>query len=306
MLGVLPRLRGAERRATLAAVLVLCVTAVVASVGVPGGAVVAGVANAVAAVGLLWLIARDRGSARAAKAVTPSDVSDYIAVLAHELSGPIVSVGAAAQVLAKELHGRAAERTALGIAEESRQIYSLLEALSDLSALESGRLSLSLRARDLGELLRGGIALVPAPDHPLVVDVPAERIPVSADDRRIRQVVRNLLENAAKYSAVGTQIELRAGTTADHRSAIVQVRDHGPGVPPTERGRLFEKFVRLSTAGGTRGSGLGLFICRAIVREHGGDIWGEWPASGGSIFSFTIPLARSRAPAEARAEITAG
>jgi signal transduction histidine kinase len=306
MRGVLPSLSGAERRATLAAALVLCVTAIVASMIAPGGAVVALAANAVAVGALASLIAHDRRRRRDVTAVTPSAISDYVAVLAHELSGPIVSVGAAAQILAKELHGRAAARTALGIADESRQIYSLLEALSDLSALESGRLSLSLRALDLGELLRCGTALVPSAEHPLVIDVPAERIPVSADDRRVRQVVRNLLENAAKYSAPGTQIELRAGITADHRSAIVQVRDHGPGVPPNERARLFEKFVRLSTASGTRGSGLGLYICRAIVRAHGGDIWGEWPAGGGSIFSFTLPLARSAVLAEPREEVRAG
>lgn len=116
---------------------------------------------------------------------------------------------------------------------------------------------------------------------------------MSADDRRIRQMLRNLLDNAAKYSPVETPIEVSVGTTADHRSALVQVRDCGPGVPSGERARLFEKFARLSTASGTRGSGLGLYLCRAIVRAHGGEIWGEWPASGGSVFSFTLPLARA-------------
>lgn len=238
------------------------------------------------------LVTTARRHRSAPRAIAPSALSDYIAVLAHEVSTPIVSVGAAAQVLATELKGRAAERTALAIAEEARQVYSLLESLSDLSALETGRLRMSLRSVDLADLVRGGFALSTPDSHRLVIDVPDEHVVVLADDRRIRQVLVNLVANATKYSAPGTAIEVRVGRTQDGGSAIVQVRDHGPGIPPAERPRLFDKFVRLSTAAGTRGSGLGLYVCRAIVQQHGGELWGEWPAGGGSVFSFTLPLAR--------------
>lgn len=226
--------------------------------------------------------------------VAPSALSDYVAVLAHEVSTPIVSIGAAAQVLAKELRGRAAERNALAIAEEARQVYALLESLSDLSALETGRLRLSLRDVDIAALIRGGFGLVELNERQLVIDAPEDPVHVAADDRRIRQVLRNLLANAVKYSEAGTQIEVRVGRTSDGGSAIIQVRDHGPGIPPAERKHLFEKFRRLSTAGGTRGSGLGLFLSREIVVDHGGEMWAEWPAGGGSVFAFTLPLARPR------------
>ncbi len=75
--------------------------------------------------------------------------------------------------------------------------------------------------------------------------------------------------------------------------------------PPAERGRLFDKFVRLSTAGATRGSGLGLHLCRAVVTDHGGEIWAEFPAGGGMLISFTIPLARvrDRLPAAEEADV---
>lgn len=239
--------------------------------------------------------------------IAPSALSDYVAVLAHELSTPIISVGASAQVLAKELDGRDAQRKALAIAEEARQVYGLLESLSDLSALESGRLRLSIRSVDINALVRASASGVDAPAHHVVVDVPDEPIMVAADDRRIRQVIGNLIGNAAKYSAAGTQIEVRVGLCSDRTCALVQVRDHGPGIPPGERARIFDKFARLSTAGGTRGSGLGLHISRAIVFDHGGEIWGEWPAGGGSIFAFTIPLAtRSLAASTPRAEALAG
>lgn len=241
----------------------------------------------------LVAVVRPRPVARAA--IAPAALNDYIAVLAHELSTPIVSIGAAAQVLARDLSGRAAERNALAIAEEARQVYALMESLSDLSALESGRLRLSLRTVDLGQLVRASASAAEGAAHHVALDLPDESVAVTADDRRIRQVLNNLIGNAAKYSQPGTQIEIRIGTYSDRRSAIVQVRDHGPGIPPAERGRIFEKFVRLSNAGGIRGSGLGLYISRAIVADHGGEIWGEWPAGGGSMFSFTLPLAGRRA-----------
>ena len=227
--------------------------------------------------------------------VPTSALSDYVAVLAHELTSPIVSIGASAQVLAKELQGRTAEARALAIAEEARQMYALLESLLDLSTLESGRLRLSLRSVDVGALVREASDTIDKPDHRLIIDIPLEPVIVTADDRRLRQVLRNLIDNAAKYSVAGTQIEMRVGVTQDHRSAIVQVRDHGPGIPPSERSRLFDKFVRLSTAGATRGSGLGLHLCKAIVSDHGGEIWAEFPAGGGMIISFTVPLAAVRA-----------
>jgi len=265
---------------------------------------VALVAADIAVVLIALVTLRTTGArAGATASILPSSVlSDYVAVLAHELTSPIVSIGASAQVLAKELQGRTAEARALAIAEEARQMYALLESLLDLSTLESGRMRLSLRSVDIGALVRESADTIDKPDHRLVIDVPGEPVVVTADDRRLRQVLRNLIDNAAKYSVAGTQIELRVGITQDHRSAIVQVRDHGPGIPPAERSRLFDKFVRLSTAGATRGSGLGLHLCRAIVKDHGGEIWAEFPAGGGMIISFTVPLAAVRARDRIRRE----
>lgn len=149
-----------HRQAALAAALVLVATALIVAVAAPAsaGAVVL-IANALAAGAIISALSIDQRCYGRTGHITPSAMSDLMAVLAHELSAPIVGVGAAAQVLARDLHGRACERTALGIAAESRRIHSLLEALSDVSAFESGRLSLSVRVVDLGELLQDGVVL---------------------------------------------------------------------------------------------------------------------------------------------------
>ncbi len=97
-------------------------------------------------------------------------------------------------------------------------------------------------------------------------------------------------------SLAGTPIEVHLEVGADGREAVVSVRDRGPGIPPAERARLFTKFARLSTAAGTRGTGLGLYICREIVRDHGGELRAEFPPEGGSVFSFAL-RAVTRTPA---------
>ena len=97
-----------------------------------------------------------------------------------------------------------------------------------------------------------------------------------------------LLENAVKYTPAGTPIEISASV---HDGAIaVDVADRGPGFPPGEEGRVFEKFYRVPGAAGAGGVGLGLTICRGIVTAHGGRIRAENRAGGGAVFHFTLPL----------------
>jgi two-component system sensor histidine kinase KdpD len=98
----------------------------------------------------------------------------------------------------------------------------------------------------------------------------------------------NLLDNVVKYTARGTQVSISA--VLDRSSVLVAVDDDGPGLPPGDPERLFEKFQRGSDEGTAVGVGLGLAICRAIVREHGGQISARNRPSGGAHFEFTLPL----------------
>ncbi len=214
---------------------------------------------------------------------------EYLSVLAHELRNPLNAINAAARVLAKDIAGLNGEATARGIATEAHHAMELLDGLTDVASLESGRMRMALRPIDLTSVLTETAGAM-VNGHKITLRGSEQPIAVLGDDRRLGQVVRNLISNASKYSPDGAEIQVSLGMSADRKNAIVQVRDAGPGIPPSERGRLFEKFARLSTAGATRGSGLGLYISRGIVRDHGGEMWADWPAGGGSVFSFSVPL----------------
>lgn len=228
-------------------------------------------------------------------AITSRDAAreEYISVLSHELRNPLVGIAAAAQVLSRELPpGSSESARAESIGTEAGHMLSLLEEVMDATRVELGKLHSILVPTDLAAVVRAAIAALQLPDRVLALRGTDSEVRVMADERRIRQVVANLVGNAVAYSPPGTEIEVSVGHSADARSAIVEVRDHGPGIPPRDRERLFGKFVRLSTAEGTRGSGLGLYICRGIIADHGGKLWADWPSDGGSTFSFSLPLVR--------------
>jgi two-component system sensor histidine kinase KdpD len=112
--------------------------------------------------------------------------------------------------------------------------------------------------------------------------------PVHVDATLITQVFANLLDNVAKYTPSGTRVSISAVT--DGAFVRVTVEDDGPGLPPGEPARLFDKFQRGSSEGTVVGVGLGLAICRAIVRAHGGEIEAHRRTLGGARFEFTLPV----------------
>ncbi|NIV29377.1 MAG: hypothetical protein GWN58_07670, partial [Anaerolineae bacterium] len=117
-----------------------------------------------------------------------------------------------------------------------------------------------------------------------------ERFPiVDADPRRIEQVIRNLLDNAFKYSPAGGLVVVRG--EVQEREIVISVADQGMGIAPEHLNRLFEKFYRIESGLGRHvvGSGLGLPIARTIVESHGGRIWAESQVGQGSTFYFTLP-----------------
>src|SRR5262249_23365793 len=140
-----------------------------------------------------------------------------------------------------------------------------------------------------------GVALLRLEDrlkgHPVTARLPSDLPLVPIDELLVEQVFLNLLENAARYTPPSTPIEISA--RPENGAVLVEGADRGPGVPPGGEQAVFERFYR---AGGTAqtdagaGAGLGLTICRGIVRAHGGEIWMEPRPGGGASVRFTLPL----------------
>jgi signal transduction histidine kinase len=116
-------------------------------------------------------------------------------------------------------------------------------------------------------------------------------LPVVRGDRdRLRQLLINLLSNAAKYTVSGDQIEVRAAA-ADKGAVLVSVEDHGPGIPPDQQRLVFEKFGRVNSGGRSKpGAGLGLFIARSIAEAHGGTLDVRSDPGSGATFTIRLPI----------------
>jgi two-component system sensor histidine kinase VicK len=126
--------------------------------------------------------------------------------------------------------------------------------------------------------------------HRLLVDFPVDFPIVEADANRVRQVLRNLIDNAIKYSPDGGLVVVRGEIRA--AEIVISVADQGIGIAPEHLNRLFERFFRVRSGLGDRvvGSGLGLPIARTVVESHGGQIWAESQLGEGTTLHFTLPL----------------
>jgi len=135
-----------------------------------------------------------------------------------------------------------------------------------------------------------GVLSVISAKHKLKILKVPDLPPIQADKVRIGQVITNLVENATKFSAEGSQIEIEAKFNAGN--VIISVEDHGIGMPPEVVSNLFNRFYQAKevVSGKTQGTGLGLTICKGIVEAHGGKIWVESQPGKGSKFSFSIPV----------------
>jgi signal transduction histidine kinase len=222
---------------------------------------------------------------------------DFVGVVSHELKTPIAVMQAYVELLRRrtERDGRPRDVEVLGnIADQTTRMLGMIEELLDVQRIEAGMLRLELGQVELSDLVRriaAGLQLT-TQEHRIVVDAP-EAIELSADRRRIEEVVTNLIENAIKYSPAGGEIGVRIERTNDR--ARVAVADQGVGIAPEEQAHVFERFYRAAGAGerlhqGHHGLGLGLYIARELVEQHGGEIGVESHPGAGSTFWFTLPL----------------
>ena len=199
---------------------------------------------------------------------------ELIANVSHELRTPITALNGVLENLVDGVASPdpATLRTAL---HQTERLGRLVTELLDLSRIDGGTLSLDLARVDLAELLAEvaveAEAMAAATGRGVRFDVSVSPpgAAVTADRARLYQVVVNLLENAARHGPAGSSVEVRA--VVDAGVAHIEVRDEGPGIPPADRARVFERFTRGERAGGG-GTGLGLAIARWVVELHGGSI----------------------------------
>jgi len=222
--------------------------------------------------------------------------SALLSTVSHELRTPLATIkGFASTLLAEDVEwDMAAQHEFLeAISNESDRLARLVQNLLDMSRIEAGMLSIQCELFSLNDLLpqvvQGFGATVDGRLHThMALDLP----PVWMDVSRIGTVMRNLIENAVKYTPPDSTIELSTQVKEDH--VLCAVRDHGPGIPADLQQKVFDRFFRVDN-GLTRrvgGSGLGLAISKGFVEAHGGNIWVS-AAEPGALVAFSLPLDRT-------------
>jgi signal transduction histidine kinase len=229
---------------------------------------------------------------------------DLLSMVSHELRTPLTAIktGVGALESAQEAYAEQSSRAEAemrllrNIGRSTDRLINLVNELLDMARLRAGRVTLNLQELNLGELLQDAVGtmrpLADEADQTVQTDLPAEgsarweTLVVQADRRRLEQVLVNLLSNAIKYGPKSSAIVV--GATPRNGQVRVFVRDHGPGIAPNDRERIFDKFYR-AAEGKHEGTGLGLAIARSIVELHGGQISVSSKPGAGSTFYFTLP-----------------
>jgi signal transduction histidine kinase len=217
---------------------------------------------------------------------------DFISAAAHDLKTPLTTLVAQAQFLERRAQSDPSAPADISglrrIVQEARRLSSLVVELLDASRIEQGRLVGEREPVDLVELAREVARRDGYRTHRVKVFADAPVVG-SYDPRRIEQVLENLVENAVKYSPESS--EVRIGVAQRNGQAFVDVSDEGIGIPPEDLARVFDRFHRGSNVDDRRfaGMGLGLFICRGIVEQHGGRMWVESRVGTGSTFHVELP-----------------
>lgn len=218
--------------------------------------------------------------------------NSLLAAVSHDLRTPLTILQGLAELLAmnKPPLSPAQLDAAETMQEEARRMTALVNNLLDMARIEQGDVKLHMEWQPIEEVI--GVALNATEqmlkNHPVQTRVAPDLPLVQIDAVLIVRVLVNLLENASKYTPPGSVVTLAANVVDDQMS--VTVSDNGPGLPVGREEEIFQKFTRGDRESSTRGVGLGLTICRAIVEAHHGRIVGRNLSRGGASFTFTLPL----------------
>jgi two-component system sensor histidine kinase BaeS len=220
---------------------------------------------------------------------------ELLSNVAHELATPLTAIQGFAQALADGMVNDEGERIEISgtIERESARLQRLVDQLRQLTKIESGAQPMDLHLVILPDLIDDTVAVLRAEierhEMTLRVEIAPDLPPVSADADRLTEVLLNLIDNALHHTPDGGT--LTVSVFPEGAMVRVNVDDTGPGIPPGDLDRVFERFYRTdpSRASQTGGTGLGLAIVKSIIEAHGGTIYAENRPEGGARFSFTLP-----------------
>jgi two-component system sensor histidine kinase KdpD len=227
--------------------------------------------------------------------------SALLASVSHDLRTPLTSIRAAVDsLLEKEVDwNRAAlHEFHLIISEEVKRLTQLVQNLLEMARIEAGELHPLKQWGSVSEIFVDVLDRCAATlsTHPVTVDLDDTLPLVKVDSRLVAQALANLVDNAAQYSRAGYEIRIRGVIEGDRLT--ISVTDQGPGIPPPDLTRVFDKFYRGTPNSNQRreGTGMGLAISRGIVEAHGGRIWVESTPGRGATFAFAIPVEQRQVP----------
>jgi signal transduction histidine kinase len=222
--------------------------------------------------------------------------SEFLANMSHELRTPLNAIIGFSEVLSERMFGEVNDKQAeylADILESGRHLLSLINDILDLSKIEAGRMELEPTEFDLKGAVENALALVRERAHRRGIAL--ERMvdegvgSIRADERKVKQVLLNLLSNALKFTPEDGKISVRAELR--NGMAELSVTDTGVGIAPEDQQAVFEEFRQVGSADKkVEGTGLGLAISRKFIELHGGRIWVKSQVGMGSTFAFTLPL----------------
>jgi len=213
-----------------------------------------------------------------------------VAAASHDLRTPLASLRLLVEAVDDGVAGEDRDRYLSEIRTHVAVLSDLIDDLFELSRIEAGDISWTMRRVELGDLIGDTVAAFRTSAEErgvhLAADLPSEKVVAEADAEKVQRVLFNLIQNAIRHTPADGSVTVRA--TGGPSGVEVEVADSGEGIPAGDRDRAFEAFYRGDSARGEDGAGLGLAISRAIVEAHGGRIWLE-DANPGTRVRFTLP-----------------
>ncbi len=239
--------------------------------------------------------ARSLEEATRLEATRKSDMlkSALLDALAHDLKTPLTSIKGALTHLLSKGHDPEEQELLTVADEETDRLNRLVVEVIEMARVEAGKLHPDRRPHRIGDIISAALCELESGlrDRVVKVDLPPNLPDVSADSEMIQQVMKQLLDNAIRYSPPGSPITVSAASSGDR--LVVSVRDTGTGIDEQEQTRIFDKFFRgRASRFQVEGTGLGLSIAKGFVEAHGGRIWVESRPGAGSVFRFSLPVFR--------------